>query len=277
MTRVSLDIMTIEQTTSRRPHVLVILDEYTKYAAALPLTNQEATTIGNQFFDKWVLQYGVPNELLSDRGSNFLSDFFLTLLDRLKITKITTAAYHPQGNGANERLHRTLYAILRSLVYDYGQNWEHYLQLALFAYHTTYHKSLGTTPHMALMGYKIPNFALQTDEYAFYDPRHIPDHPIDQRLKDLQGIRQQIYQKLWQRQKQVLDSANKKTKHYTFRPGDLVVIRNHVRSKMTPYWDGPAKIISKKTDVTYEVEFLDDESTRRHNIIHVSHLRPWSD
>ena len=51
--------------------------------------------------------FGVPEALLSDRGTNFLSSLGLDLCKLLGIEKLNTTAYHPQCNGMVEYFNRT--------------------------------------------------------------------------------------------------------------------------------------------------------------------------
>jgi len=50
---------------------------------------------------------GVPDTLLSDQGTQFMSILTTTLCKRLGIKKQRTTPYHPQTNGSVERLHGT--------------------------------------------------------------------------------------------------------------------------------------------------------------------------
>ena len=51
---------------------------------------------------------GVPEALLSDRGTNLLSHLMRDVCELLGIEKLNTTAYHPQCNGLVERFNRTL-------------------------------------------------------------------------------------------------------------------------------------------------------------------------
>jgi len=57
---------------------------------------------------KIVLEHGIPEKILTDQGTNFLSEIFKNTCKLLKIDKIQTTAYHSESNGALERSHRTL-------------------------------------------------------------------------------------------------------------------------------------------------------------------------
>lgn len=51
---------------------------------------------------------GIPDEIASDQGSNFMSKLMAQLYDQLGISKIKTPVYHPDTNGLVERFNRTL-------------------------------------------------------------------------------------------------------------------------------------------------------------------------
>lgn len=57
-----------------------------------------------------------------------------------------TSAYHPQSNGLVERLNQTVQNILIKLVNDHQNNWDDFLDPALFAIRTSKQKSTKCTP-----------------------------------------------------------------------------------------------------------------------------------
>ena len=64
--------------------------------------------------------FGVPEALLSDRGTNLLSFLMKNICSLLGIEKLNTTAYHPQCNGLTERFNRTLKTMLRKQAATYG-------------------------------------------------------------------------------------------------------------------------------------------------------------
>ena len=66
----------------------------------------------NALIRGWVARFGVPNNLTSDRGTQFTSSLWAEMGRLLAVKNITTAAYPPQSNGMVEKLHRTLKASL---------------------------------------------------------------------------------------------------------------------------------------------------------------------
>ena len=68
--------------------------------------------------------FGVPEALLSDRGTNLLSHLMKEVCELLGITKLNTTAYHPACNGMVERLNHTLKATLHKHAAKFGTQWD---------------------------------------------------------------------------------------------------------------------------------------------------------
>ena len=101
-----------------------------------------------------VLQYGVPNSIVTDQGTQFMGDVFRRLRKLLKILKLNTSAYHPESNGALERTHKTIVEYLRCYCNPRGTDWHKWLPFACFVYNTTPHTMTRYTPYEILFGRK---------------------------------------------------------------------------------------------------------------------------
>ena len=88
------------------------MDYLTKWVEAFPTGDQQASTIASLLVEHIICRHGVPEELLSDRGSNFLSDLILELCSLLGIRKINTSGYHPQTDGLVEKFISTLQGMI---------------------------------------------------------------------------------------------------------------------------------------------------------------------
>ena len=99
-------------------------DELSKYTIAVQILQQDAQTIARVFVEEIVLKFGILQVILTDQGSNFLSELFTNVCKLLKIKKLKTAAYHPQTNGALERTHRLLTEYLRCCILEDQSDWD---------------------------------------------------------------------------------------------------------------------------------------------------------
>ena len=133
-------------------YILVIIDRFTRYAEAVAVKDTSAKTTSEAIIERVICRYGLPDVLLSDRGSGFTSELFTHLLKALSIKHIRTTAYHPSSNGAVERFNKTLKKMLKLWVNRQQTDWDVLLPFAIFAYNSSVHSVLHETPHFLNYG-----------------------------------------------------------------------------------------------------------------------------
>ena len=89
-------------------YLLTIIDRFTRWPEVIPLRDIETTTVAQAFLENYVARFGICEEILSDRGSQFTSKLWDALLKLYGIKRRLSTSYHPQRNGCVERLHRSL-------------------------------------------------------------------------------------------------------------------------------------------------------------------------
>ena len=110
--RVGLDIVSFKESVGKQTCVLTMIDHFSRYLVMIPLINQSAESVAKAFMSEWVLRFGLPKSVITDRGANFMSELFLNLCKFLGIKKLSTTAYHPECNDRTERVHRTISKML---------------------------------------------------------------------------------------------------------------------------------------------------------------------
>ena len=78
-----------------KKYILTITDAFTKYAEIVAIPDKEATTVAEALFDKWICRYGVPVEILTDKGKEFCNKLQDELWQLIGTSHLTTTAYHP--------------------------------------------------------------------------------------------------------------------------------------------------------------------------------------
>ena len=86
--------------------ILTMIDVFTRWPIAVPISNRNATTIIEAIYKHLVCEHGMPCRLLSDRGKEFIDQGLVKMCAMLGISKVTTTGYQPQANGHVERLHK---------------------------------------------------------------------------------------------------------------------------------------------------------------------------
>jgi transposase InsO family protein len=97
--------------TSKGNHtyLLVAVDKFSKWIEAVPITNQEVTTVV-KFFKSIVYKYRVPNSIIMDNGTNFTSGEFEDFAKELGIKIKYALVAHPKSNGQVEKANGLLCA-----------------------------------------------------------------------------------------------------------------------------------------------------------------------
>jgi transposase InsO family protein len=100
--------------------VVVFQDFLTKWPLVFTVPDQKAVRLARLLAEEVIPTFGVPESLLSDRGTNLLSHLMKDVCTLLGIKKLNTTAYHPQCDGMLERFNRTLKAMLRKHAAKFG-------------------------------------------------------------------------------------------------------------------------------------------------------------
>ena len=101
-------------------------------------------------------RFGFPHEILSDQGSDFMSEPMQVFLNEFSVHHNRTSAYQPQSNGACERFNGTLKTMIRSLLDRFPDSWDTALPWALFAYREVPIETLGYSPFELMFGRTVP-------------------------------------------------------------------------------------------------------------------------
>ncbi|CAB4003252.1 Transposon Ty3-G Gag-Pol poly [Paramuricea clavata] len=92
---------------------LVVVDAYSKYLEIVPMSNATSTTTITALRHIFS-NFGLPEHIVSDNGSQFTSEEFQKFLNDNNIQHTTTAPGHPATNGLAERQPRIRLSALRA-------------------------------------------------------------------------------------------------------------------------------------------------------------------
>ena len=126
------------------------MDYFTKWVEAASYARLTFARVANFIRSHIIYHYGVPHELISNRGVHFRAEVD-TLLQKYGIRHHKSSAYRPHTNGAIEAANKNIKKILKKMV-ETSQDWLKKLPFALWAYRTSFRTSIGATPYSLVYG-----------------------------------------------------------------------------------------------------------------------------
>ena len=121
-------------------YILTMMDRYSRLIKLVAIPVMTAKCIAMAFRNNWLLEYGVPDNVLTDRGSYFTGLIMSIVSKMFGFKNLFTTSYHPKTNGRLERFHRYLKQRLRVIAEELGldflssDDWDMYLPNIAFSY-----------------------------------------------------------------------------------------------------------------------------------------------
>ncbi|XP_055714246.1 uncharacterized protein K02A2.6-like [Phlebotomus papatasi] len=216
-------------------YFLLIIDAYTKWPEVFQ-TSSMTTSLTLQKLSEVFARLGLPEVIVSDNGTQFVSGEFQEYCRVNGIQHLRTCPYSPSSNGQCERLVDTL---KRSLEKQASQKIDIALQRFLANYRVTPNEYApsGMSPSEVMFGQKVRTI--------FDLLKHRPVEPL-------------------QRNEQMESDYNKRhgTKQRSFRKGEGVYAKTYAQGGKWKWT--PGKIIERRGSVTYNVRLTNGLLVRSH-------------
>ena len=136
--------------------ILVIVDQLTKQAIFIPAHDTITFTDLVYLFILYMFsKHGISSYIISDRGSEFVSNFFHSLGTALNMWLYFTLEYHSKGDGQTKRTNQTFKQYLYIYCNYQQDNWSELLPLAEFVYNNALSTTTGVFPFFANKGYHL--------------------------------------------------------------------------------------------------------------------------
>ncbi|XP_041452935.1 uncharacterized protein LOC121406002 isoform X3 [Lytechinus variegatus] len=277
--RVAVDIVgPIEPRTSRgNKYILTLVDFATRYPEAIAMKNIEAVTIVDALVDIFS-RIGVPQEILSDRGSQFTSGLFAEVTKLLSLRQLFTTPYHPAGNGLVERFNGTLKLMLRRMCAEKPTDWDRYLGALLFAYREAPQASLGFSPFELIYGRRVRGPLTLLKELWTGESPHDETRSTYEYVFELQNKLQDTCKLAHEHLKKAKESQqayyNKKSRNRSFAIGDKVLLLlPTANNKLLLHWKGPFPVVGRQGQSDYKIDLNGQIKTFHANLLKAYHER----
>ena len=124
-------------------YLLVMTDSRTRYAVAVPLRSKTAEEVVGALTTEWIYRFTPPRRLRCDRGAEFLAEVGRKVYALFGIDFRPSSSFHPNTQGAVERLNQTLWNIVLKMTADDKDDWDLAIPRVLHGYNATPHRVLG--------------------------------------------------------------------------------------------------------------------------------------
>ena len=254
--RVAIDLVGPISPPSEEGHryILTLVDFSTRYPEAVPLKNIDTETVAEALVDIFS-RLGVPEEILSDLSTQFVSDCMREVTRLLSIKQLTTTPYHPMCNGLTEKFNGTMKSILKRLCSEQPRQWHRYINPLLLAYREVPQESTGFSPFELLYGRAVrgPMAILKqlwTKEVEEPEVKNSYQYVFElrEKLEDTLKLAHSELEKAQQKGKHYYDRKSKVSK---FQSGEKVLIllpTDH--NKLLMQWKGPFEVSSVEVSMT---------------------------
>ena len=269
-------------TKSQNGFVLTVLDLATHYPEAVALPDHTAPQVGKALSTVFC-RFGFCREILSDQGTDFMSEVMSYFLKEFNISHIRTSPYHPQTNGSCERFHRTMKSMIRSLSDKFENSWDECLPWILFAYREIPVQTLAFSPFEILFGRSVEGplsllkstFLHSQTSLEIAKPNNVVKFMLDLRDK-LATCQELAVDHAKEAQSKAKVWYDRQARERTFEIGQLVLVFLPVPGKaLQTKYQGPFKITGKRGPVDYVIETPNRRRTQR--VCHVNMLKAYID
>ncbi|CAJ2645145.1 unnamed protein product [Trifolium pratense] len=136
-------------------YLMVITDRLLKSVTLQAMNSMDADNCAERFLNCHYRFHGFPKALTSDRGSNWVGDFWTSLCKGANIKQRLSTAFHLETDGATERMNQEVLAYLRAFISFSQLEWSKMLPSAQLALNNRNTSSLGMSPFFLEHGYHV--------------------------------------------------------------------------------------------------------------------------
>ncbi|KAL0176934.1 hypothetical protein M9458_029264, partial [Cirrhinus mrigala] len=269
---IAVDFLTDLPPSNGHTTILSVVDRFSKGCRFIPLPKLPTAMETAELLCNWVFRlYGLPEDIVSDRGPQFTSRLWASFFRLLGVNISLTSGYHPQANGQAERLNQELTRFLRSYCQNHQEDWSRFLFWAEYAQNSLVKPATNLTPFQCTLGFQPPLFPWSGE------PSELP--AVNSWFQRSEEIWDQAHVHLQGAIRRTETQANRRRRpNPPYEPGQWVWLSTRdlrLRlpcKKLSPRYVGPFKIIKQITPVSFRLQLPPEY--RISPTFHVSLFKP---
>ncbi|KAI1506846.1 Pol protein [Pyrenophora tritici-repentis] len=254
---------------------MVVTDRLTKGIELEGMHDISAQAVAQRLFERHYPIHGIPTAITSDRGPQFVSDLWKHFCKLLSVEQRLSTAYHPQTDGATERMNQEIEKMIRIWATYTQENWLALLPVVMGAINNREASSTGLSPFYFMHGYHNEPIQLVEDRTIQDRPKKDGEALAEGFLKRLQDATEWAQAAIAMTQEKQQHQANKtRTAAPQYKEGDWVFLNlRNVKttrpSKKLDWLHGKYKVLKQVNSHSYKL----DVPGKIHPVFHVDLLR----
>ena len=219
MSRLSMDLKVMPRSQKGHQYILCVIDEMTNYLIIASLYQARSEKVGEALIENVISKFGMPEYMIMDQDSAFMSSLMNYLFKKLGISIKTVGPYNHKSLQTEYGI-TSLSNILSKHLTGQGQTWHKFLSLATFACNIFHTPNLGIySPYELVFGRRPKTLInIETDLDIKVSGTYKDYHTLlTKRLDYLQNMLQNFKMKC-------LALLNKDREYFQYNSGDLVYL-----------------------------------------------------
>jgi hypothetical protein len=220
--------------------------------------------------------HGLPETIVSDHDPKFTSLFWTEIHQLLGIKLAKSTAFHPQTNGASERMIRKMSQVLRALVRPDQLDWPRHLPMTEFAINSSVSASTGFAPFELTYGYLL-RIIQSVGESSFARVQDFADDVRDMVIRAHDAIiASHVNQTHQANQRRQGDDPLLEVGRKAYLSTENLNLPKARARKLMPKYISPCEILSCEREASHYTLALPDKLLKRriHPTFHAKLLRP---
>ncbi len=247
-THISIDMITGLPICNGYNTIIMIIDCFSKEIISIACSTELLSEGWEKILcDEVYAKHGMPQVVISDQGTVFVSRFMKDLYDLLQIKANASTAFHLQTDGQTEQVNQEVEKYLRIFINHLQDNWVEWLSLAAFTHNNRTHSATGRSPFEVNYGYNAHVLPGAKPQTPFWTPASTT---FVSKMQEIHAMAKRSLEKAADQMK----AQYNKRKHLAieYQVGDKVWLDTtnlhlpHPKKKLADKWMGPFMIITKK-------------------------------
>jgi hypothetical protein len=260
-------------------HILVIIDDFTRFVELYAIRDVTALNAAKVLLSH-LGRYGAPQNLRSDRGTQFVNEIITELLRLVGTDHVLTMADSKEENSIVERANKEVMRHLRAIVLDQKvqTEWSTYLPLVQRIMNASTHSSTGLSPAQVLFGNAVTlDTGIFLPHKKGYNSEPEQELPLSEWAQKMQAKQAELIEiarknQVANDQHHIIQNLPEHITEFPINSYVLVKYRDRPPTKFHSTWRGPMRVVNfTKSQYT-----LQDLVTDKLKNFHVTQLKAFT-